>query len=150
MQWEKFYAQTADVPMMHVGGWYDIYLRGTIENWRKLGALKKSPMRLLIGPWTHHGNTAYASPAMWISAPPRRSRISTRISIWHGSTTILKGIKTAASTQAPVRYFLMGTGDGHKDSAGRLYHGGEWRESIGLAARRVARRRFFICMPTDR
>jgi hypothetical protein len=23
----------------------------------------------------------------------------------------------------------MGTGDGHKDSAGRLYHGGEWHES---------------------
>lgn len=23
----------------------------------------------------------------------------------------------------------MGTGDGHKDSSGRLYHGGEWRES---------------------
>ncbi len=58
MQWEKFYAQTADVPMMHVGGWYDIYLRGTIENSRSFGALKKSPMRLLIGPWTHHGNTA--------------------------------------------------------------------------------------------
>src|SRR5258707_2720405 len=58
MQWEKFYAQTADVPMMHVGGWYDIYLRGTIENWRRLAALKKSPMRLVIGPWTHHGNTA--------------------------------------------------------------------------------------------
>jgi uncharacterized protein len=33
------------------GGWYDIYLRGTIENWRRLGALKKSPMRLVIGPW---------------------------------------------------------------------------------------------------
>ena len=23
----------------------------------------------------------------------------------------------------------MGTGDGHKDGNGRLYHGGEWREA---------------------
>src|SRR5271154_4916426 len=48
MQWEKYYSQTADVPMLHVGGWYDIYLRGTIENFRSLAAIKKSPMRLLI------------------------------------------------------------------------------------------------------
>ncbi len=34
MQWEKFYAETADVPMLHIGGWYDIYLRGTIENYQ--------------------------------------------------------------------------------------------------------------------
>ena len=43
MQWEKYYTQTADVPMLHIGGWYDIYLRGTIENFHKLTELKKSP-----------------------------------------------------------------------------------------------------------
>ena len=128
MQWEKFYAQTADVPMMHVGGWYDIYLRGTIENWRKLGSLKKSPMRLVIGPWTHHGNTVAFAGDVDFGAAAAIKDFDTNFHLaWFDYT--LKGIKTAASTQAPVRYFLMGTGDGHKDSAGRLYHGGEWRES---------------------
>ena len=128
MQWEKFYAQTADVPMMHVGGWYDIYLRGTIENWRRLGALKKSPMRLLIGPWTHHGNTASFAGDVEFGPAAAIKDFDTNFHLaWFDY--YLKGIKTAASTQAPVRYFLMGTGDGHKDSAGRLYHGGEWRES---------------------
>jgi uncharacterized protein len=128
MQWEKFYPQTADVPMIHVGGWYDIYLRGTIENWRKLGALKKSPMRLVIGPWTHHGNTvAYAGDVDFGAAAAIKDFDTTFHLAWFDYT--LKGVKTAVSTQAPVRYFLMGTGDGHKDSAGRLYHGGEWRES---------------------
>jgi len=128
MQWEKFYAQTADVPMMHVGGWYDIYLRGTIENWRRLGALKKSPMRLVIGPWTHHGNTAtYAGDVDFGSDAAIKDFDTSFHLAWFDYH--LKGVKTAASAQAPVRYFLMGTGDGHRDSAGRLYHGGEWRES---------------------
>jgi uncharacterized protein len=128
MQWEKFYAQTADIPMMHVGGWYDIYLRGTIENWRRLGALKKAPMRLLIGPWTHHGNTVTFAGDVDFGAAAALKDFDTNFHLgWFDFH--LKGIKTAASTQAPVRYFLMGSGDGHKDSAGRLYHGGEWRDS---------------------
>jgi putative CocE/NonD family hydrolase len=128
MQWERFYAQTADVPMMHVGGWYDIYLRGTIENWRRLAALKKSPMRLVIGPWTHHGNTATFAGDVDFGADAAIKDFDTIFHLaWFDH--YLKGIKTAASAQAPVRYFLMGTSDGHKDSAGRLYHGGEWRES---------------------
>ena len=128
MQWEKYYAQTADVPMMHVGGWYDIYLRGTIENWRRLGALKKSPMRLVIGPWTHHGNTATYAGDVDFGTEAAIKDFDTNFHLrWFDFT--LKGIKTAATAQPPVRYFLMGTGDGHKDAAGRLYHGGEWRES---------------------
>jgi uncharacterized protein len=128
MQWEKFYAQTADVPMMHVGGWYDIYLRGTIENWRRLAALKKSAMRLVIGPWTHHGNTATYAGDVDFGADAAIKDFDTNFHLrWFDY--YLKGIETPSSTQAPVRYFLMGTGDGHKDAAGRLYHGGEWRES---------------------
>ncbi len=128
MQWEKFYGQTADVPMMHVGGWYDIYLRGTIENWRRLGALKKSPMRLVIGPWTHHGNTATFAGDVDFGVDAAIKDFDTNFHLaWFDY--YLKGVKTAVSTQAPVRYFLMGTGDGHKDAAGRLYHGGEWRDS---------------------
>jgi putative CocE/NonD family hydrolase len=128
MQWEKYYAQTSDIPMMHVGGWYDIYLRGTIENWRRLGALKKSPIRLVIGPWTHHGNTASYAGDVDFGADAAIKDFDTNFHLrWFD--THLKGSKTAAASETPVRYFLMGTGDGHKDAAGRLYHGGEWRES---------------------
>jgi putative CocE/NonD family hydrolase len=128
MQWEKFYAQTADIPMMHVGGWYDIYLRGTIENWRVLGALKKSPMRLLIGPWTHHGNTASFAGDVEFGPDAAIKDFDTQFQL-HWFDAVLKGAKTPASTQAPVRYFLMGLGDGHKDAEGRLFHGGEWRDA---------------------
>ena len=128
MQWEKFYAQTADVPMMHVGGWYDIYLRGTIENWRRLSELKKSPMRLVIGPWTHHGNAQSFAGDVDFGPDAAIKDFDTDFHLrWFDH--YLKGIEAAAGTEAAVRYFLMGTGDGHKDAAGRLYHGGEWRNS---------------------
>jgi putative CocE/NonD family hydrolase len=125
MQWEKYYPQTADVPMLHVGGWYDIYLRGTIENWRRLAALKQSPMQLVIGPWTHHGNTLSHAGDVEFGAAAAIEDFDSGFHLrWFDRT--LKGVASTAAEPA-VRYFLMGTGDGHKDAAGRLFHGGEWR-----------------------
>ncbi len=128
MQWEKFYAQTADVPMLHISGWYDIYLRGTIENYDKLSALKKSPMRLLIGPWTHHGDTFSYAGDVDFGPLAAITDFDTDFHLrWFDF--YLKGIQTPVATEAPVRYFLMGTGDGHKDENGRLYHGGIWKDA---------------------
>ena len=128
MQWEKYYPQTADVPMMHIGGWYDIYLRGTIENFHQLAKLKKSPERLVIGPWTHHGDAvSYAGD---VDFGPAAALTDFDIDFhlrWFDF--YLKGIRTPVADQAPVRYFLMGGGDGHKDTQGRLEHGGSWQNA---------------------
>jgi putative CocE/NonD family hydrolase len=40
----------------------------------------------------------------------------------------LKGRATGVENDAPLRLFVMGTGDGHKDTDGRLFHGGYWRD----------------------
>ena len=128
MNWENFYRQTSDIPMLHIGGWYDIYLRGTIENFHKLTELKKQPERLIIGPWTHHGNIRCYAGDVDFGADACIKDFDTDFHLrWFDH--YLKGIDTAAATEAPVRYFVMGTGDGHKDSAGRLVHGGYWRNS---------------------
>jgi putative CocE/NonD family hydrolase len=39
------------IPMLHVGGWYDTMLAGTLGGWRALGGGGRH--RLMIGPWTH-------------------------------------------------------------------------------------------------
>ena len=57
MNWSEHYAQTSDIPMYQIGGWYDIFLAGTFENFVGLSKLKASPQRLLVGPWVHHGDT---------------------------------------------------------------------------------------------
>lgn len=143
MQWQKFYPQTADVPMLHIGGWYDIYLRGTIENFRSLAAIKQSPIRLLIGPWTHHGNTADYAGEVAFGSTAAIADFDTAFHLrWFDY--YLKGRKTSAAERAPVQYFLMGTGDGHKDEHGRLMHGGEWRDAQQWPPAPARRSEFYL------
>jgi hypothetical protein len=52
--------QDVNVPAIHIGGWYDIFLQGTIDGYLGYqhlggaGAIGKS--KLIIGPWTHSGS----------------------------------------------------------------------------------------------
>ncbi len=43
---------TLDVPMLHVGGWYDQMLVGTLDC-HAAACRGSAPQRLLVGPWTH-------------------------------------------------------------------------------------------------
>ena len=47
-----------DVPACHVGGWYDIFLGGTLENFARLREeagteVARAGQRLVLGPWAH-------------------------------------------------------------------------------------------------
>ncbi len=126
MNWSEHYAQTSDIPMLQIGGWYDIFLAGTFENYMGLSRLKQSPQRLLVGPWVHHGDTlSYAGDVDFGAAaaiPDFDGDFHLR---WFDH--YLKGQATGVEKDAPVRVFVMGTGDGSRNAAGRLSHGGYWR-----------------------
>ena len=49
----KYLLQDVDLPMLHVGGWFDPYLRGTLNLYRAMVAQSKQPQRLLVAPWGH-------------------------------------------------------------------------------------------------
>ncbi len=128
LNWEQYYARTSDVPMLHIGGWYDIYLRGTIENFQQLSKIKRSPMRMMIGPWTHHGNTASFAGDVDFGEQAAIPDFDREFHLrWFDY--FLKGENNGLEKEPAVRYFVMGTGDGHKNKEGRLEHGGEWRGS---------------------
>ena len=128
MNWSEHYAQTADIPMYQIGGWYDIFLAGTFENFVGLRKLKKSPQRLLVGPWVHHGDTlSYAGDVAFGDAAAIRDFDGDFHLRWFDH--YLKGKTTGTETDAPIRLFVMGSGDGHKDADGRLFHGGAWRNA---------------------
>jgi putative CocE/NonD family hydrolase len=127
LAWDEHYDQTSDIPMLHIGGWYDIFLAGTFENFVELGKRKTTPQRVLVGPWTHSGNMrAYAGDVSFGT--------DAAIADFEGDFHLrwfdhyLKGRATGVETASPVRIFVMGTGDGHKDADGRLVHGGYWRD----------------------
>lgn len=128
LNWSEHYAQTSDIPMIQIGGWYDIFLAGTFENFLGLRALKQSPQRILVGPWTHHGNMRpFAGDVSFGDAAAIKDFDGDFHLRWFDH--FLKGIATGTEQEASVRLFVMGSGDGHKDADGRLFHGGYWRDS---------------------
>lgn len=48
----------APIPMLHIGGWYDVFLNGTIRNFDAMRAQGQENQYLVIGPWSHSSFTS--------------------------------------------------------------------------------------------
>lgn len=49
----KRYLQAVDLPMFHIGGWFDTYMRGTLHLYKDTIARSNECQQLLVGPWAH-------------------------------------------------------------------------------------------------
>jgi putative CocE/NonD family hydrolase len=114
----------ADVPVLHLTGWYDSWTRQVTMNYEALSKAKTKPQRLTIGPWTHGGQGSSVSGEVEFTRDAAIDLLAYRLR-WYDQW--LKGKKTGAEEDAPVWIYVMGTGDDRRSSAGRLMHGGFWR-----------------------
>ena len=119
-----------DVPVYLVGGWYDSWAGNTTANYAALSKTIKGPVYLIMGPWIHGKQAQYAHGQVTFG---REAAIADEWGWrrqWYDRW--LKGadnaVGKAAPFAAPVRIFVMGTGDGSKDENGLLNHGGSWRD----------------------
>lgn len=119
-------ATYADVPIYHVTGWYDSWGTQVANlNYIALSQAKKSPQHLIIGPWTHGGQTrAYAGVAQF--TPDAALDFNAWRARWLDHW--LKGVDNGVEKEAPVRLYVMGGGDAHRTPEGRLFVGGRWRD----------------------
>jgi putative CocE/NonD family hydrolase len=46
-------ASQINLPMLHIGGWFDTYLQGTIHTYQTMVKNTSYPQHLIIGPWGH-------------------------------------------------------------------------------------------------
>ena len=102
-----------EVPAMHTGGWYDIFLGGTIRNYlgmKESGANEtaRSGQRLVIGPWAHgaRGSTMVGRHYFGIMADPAATDIDGMHLRWFDHW--LNDGKNGITEEAPVRIFVMG------------------------------------------
>jgi uncharacterized protein len=119
-------AEYKDIPVLHVTGWYDSWGTQVANlNYVELSKAKKSPQRLLIGPWVHGGQRlSFAGEAEFgPDAALDFDRLRLR---WFDHW--LKGVNNGVEREAPVRIFVMGGGDAHKTPDGRIFVGGKWRD----------------------
>lgn len=97
------------VPALHVAGWYDIFLDGSIRNFAGLRAnaaeaRARDGQRLFISPWYHMPWAPIVSG--WDFGGEARSRVHEWQLRWFDYW--LKGIDNGVPDEAPVRIFVMG------------------------------------------
>jgi putative CocE/NonD family hydrolase len=126
---EGFYDRYADVPMVHLSSWYDAYTRTATENFVGLRRRMRSPIQLVLGPWTHGdrsdtfaGDVDFGADAT-LDGALAADFVEFRLR-WFDRW--LKAIDNGAERDPAVRLFLMGGGSGRRNAAGRMDHGGHW------------------------
>lgn len=103
------------VPAYNVGGWYDIFCQGTLQNFSALRAQGNTPdvrqARLLIGPWSHvnYSNIVgemdfgFAANLAFMNLQTDLTGVTQRwFDYW------LKGIDNGILQEPPVKLFVMG------------------------------------------
>jgi putative CocE/NonD family hydrolase len=135
-------AQYEDVPVLHITGWYDSWTHQVADmTYEALAKSKKSPQRLLIGPWTHGAlSRSYAGEADF--GPDSTVNLNDLSLRWFDHW--LKGENNGAEKDAPVRIFVMGGGDAHKTPEGRIFVGGHWRDEQSWPLQRAVATTYYL------
>jgi len=97
------------VPAYHVGGWYDIFMGGTVRNYvgiKSAGGsdVAKRGQRLLVGPW-YHGPFNGKSGDIDFGSEAKGDTDELTLQ-WYDF--VLKGISSGIQGEKPVRIFVMG------------------------------------------
>lgn len=107
MSWTDVYAKL-DIPVLHVGGWFDIFQEGTIENFvemtRQAPEAARKAQKLLVGPWAHG---AFGPKVGEVDFGPK-SVIDVRARGLRWLDHYVRGEQNGADAEPPVEIFTMG------------------------------------------
>jgi len=116
--WGRFnvleYSDQIKVPQVHIGGWFDIFLQGTLDAFFAAQQHSQPDVRkhhkLVIGPWGHRWRYTGKLGEFPLSAKQLRSPVEIDCKSWLDFH--VKGEKNAVSNAATVQYYVMGPFDG--------------------------------------
>ncbi|HET9000138.1 MAG TPA: CocE/NonD family hydrolase [bacterium] len=119
------------VPALHIAGWYDIFLDGSIRNYlglreRAADDRARNGQRILISPWMHVPWAPLVSG--WDFGDEARSRINEWQLRWFDYW--LRGVENGVPDDPPVRIFVMGEN--------------RWRDEREWPLRRAQTTEFFL------
>jgi putative CocE/NonD family hydrolase len=115
----KSVAASIDIPALHIGGWNDYMLTGTLACYRDMASRSSRPQRLVVGPWQHFP---------WVN-----SHIDALQVRWFDHW--LKGVENGVTDEAAVQLFEVGSGTWREFGAWPAQKPSSWYlDSRGLAA----------------
>jgi uncharacterized protein len=92
------------LPMLHIGGWFDPYLRGDLRLYRQMVDQGHAPQHLWIGPW---GHLPWSRRVGAMDFGPEADSPIDRLQLrWFDH--FLKGQNQGLGSEPPVRLFEMG------------------------------------------
>ncbi|MCL2925817.1 MAG: CocE/NonD family hydrolase [Trichodesmium sp. MAG_R04] len=97
--------KNVDLPMLHIGGWFDTYLRGTIHLYKEMAGRSKLFQKLIVGPWSH---IPWGRKVGAIHYGLGASSSIDDIQILFFNQ-FLKGINTGIFERSPISLFEMGS-----------------------------------------
>ncbi len=107
---EERYERVA-VPSLNIGGWYDIFIAGTLANYRGMrargGSTAARRPHLLVGPWAHANMTGeFAERRYGLKAAAIVADLVGRQIRWFDHH--LRGADNGVDRERPVRFFVLG------------------------------------------
>ncbi len=97
-----------DVPVLMIGGWFDLHPDEMVDDFRTLcasgGAAARGEHRLLVGPWTHHVSASYANDPGEL--PYRETASVLRVAVRRWFDRWLRGVATPPTPR--VTWFALG------------------------------------------
>ena len=102
-----------DVPAYHLGGWYDIFLGGTLRNYTGMRAhssteTARAGQKLLVGPWFHSSNPPAKTGAIDFGLGAAGAAIDYQARKLRWFDYWLKGIDNGLAEEPRVDLFVMG------------------------------------------
>jgi len=106
------YYEQLTVPTLNMGGWYDLFLGGTLANYvgmkqRGGSVVARAHQRLVIGPWSHTNDMGMFSERSYgLAASSAAIDLEGMQLRWHDHW--LKGEENGVEQDKPVKIFVMG------------------------------------------
>jgi putative CocE/NonD family hydrolase len=101
-----------ETPIYHLGGWFDTFLKGTLDNFAGISSRARSPkarngQRLIIGPWPHGPQNVSISRWGDFDFGPEAVQDFNELRLpWYDYW--LKGLDSGLMAEPPARIFTMG------------------------------------------
>jgi putative CocE/NonD family hydrolase len=103
------------IPILHLGGWYDVFLNGTIHDWQEIRSARSTspsaaPQWLVLGPWDHESTTdeTHRIGQSDIGDKSATTQWDVRQAFFD---YCLKGMETELTTEPKVHIFVVGDND---------------------------------------
>ncbi|MEL7357678.1 MAG: CocE/NonD family hydrolase [Cyanobacteria bacterium J06560_6] len=105
--WQQLTPQLADVdlPMLHIGGWFDPYLRGDVRLYREMAAQSRQLHHFWIGPWAH---IPWSRKVGALDFGPAAISPVDRLQVRWFDAVLKRRAYPALAAESPIRLFEMG------------------------------------------